>query len=144
MGLYLNPTNDAFRIAVNDDIYKDKSELIVFTNQKLNKNKRFICVSRPRRFGKSMTAEMLAAYYSKGCDSKELFADLKIAKAETYLKHLNQHDVIYLNIQQFLSYVSEPDALIKCIENEVIGELEEVYGGWFTKSSLGLANIWNF
>ncbi len=62
MGLYLNPTNDAFRIAVNDDIYKDKSELIVFTNQKLNKNKRFLCVSRPRRFGKSMTAEMLAAY----------------------------------------------------------------------------------
>ncbi len=141
MGLYLNPTNDAFRIAVNDDIYKDKSELIVFTNQKLNKNKRFLCVSRPRRFGKSMTAEMLAAYYSRGCDSKELFADLKIAKAETYLKHLNQHDVIYLNIQQFLSYVSEPDALIKCIENEVIGELEEVYGGWFTKNSLGLANI---
>ena len=61
MGLYLNPGNDAFQIAINDDIYEDKTAMIAFTNSKLNKNKRYLCVSRPRRFGKSMAAEMLAA-----------------------------------------------------------------------------------
>lgn len=141
MGLYLNPGNDAFRMAVNDDIYKDKSEMIAFTNQKMNKNKRFICVSRPRRFGKSMTAQMLAAYYSRGCDSVQLFQGLKISEKESFGEHLNQHDVIYLNIQQFLSDFLEPEAVIGCIEAEVIRELKEAYEGWFTYSPLGLPNV---
>lgn len=98
MGLYLNPGNDAFRMAVNDDIYVDKSTLIAYTNDKLNKAKRYICVSRPRRFGKSMTANMLAAYYSRGCDSFELFQGLQIAKYDSFLQALNQYDVILLNI----------------------------------------------
>lgn len=75
MGIYLNPGNEAFYQAVTDDIYVDKTEMIAFTNQRLNKSSgKYICVSRPRRFGKSMAADMLTAYYSKGCDSKELFA----------------------------------------------------------------------
>lgn len=103
MGIYLNPGNDAFQIAVNDDIYVDKSELLLFTNQKINKNKRYLCVSRPRRFGKSMAAAMLAAYYSWGCSSKKLFGGLKASENKEFTAHLNQYDVIYLNIQQFLS-----------------------------------------
>ena len=59
MGLYLDPGNDAFRIAVNDDIYVDKTGMIALLNQRINKNKRYVCVSRPRRFGKSMAADML-------------------------------------------------------------------------------------
>ena len=58
MGVYLNPGNDAFRMAINDDIYIDKTELIKQTNDRLGKRNRYICVSRPRRFGKSMAAEM--------------------------------------------------------------------------------------
>lgn len=141
MGLYLNPGNDAFQIAVNDDIYKDKSELIAFTNQRLNKNKRYICVSRPRRFGKSMAASMLAAYYSRGCDSKSLFQGLRISKDESFAGHLNQYDVIYLNIPQFISDSSKMDSFIKCMESEVIRELKTVYGDCFTKNTLGLPNI---
>ena len=80
MGIYLNPGNDAFQIAVNDDIYVDKSGLIAFVNSKIGKGKRFLCVSRPRRFGKSMAAAMLSAYYDKSCDSRELFQNLEIAK----------------------------------------------------------------
>lgn len=57
MGLYLNPNNDAFQIASNDDIYSDKTELILFTNRKLNKVKRYVCVSCPRWFEKSTEAE---------------------------------------------------------------------------------------
>ena len=141
MGLYLNPGNDAFRIAVNDDIYVDKSEMISFMNRKLNKNRRYICVSRPRRFGKSMAAEMLAAYYSRGCDSRELFSELNIAKNKPFTEHLNQHDVIYLNIQQFISDSSKIDSFLECMESEIIREIRETYGDCFTENELGLPNI---
>ena len=72
MGIYLNPDNMDFQMALNSEIYVDKSELIKQTNAQIYTEQRFICVSRPRRFGKSMTANMLAAYYSRGCDSKEM------------------------------------------------------------------------
>lgn len=72
MGIYLNPDNDKFFEAVNSEIYVDKSELIRYTNSVLRTKQKYLCVSRPRRFGKSVTADMLAAYYGKG-DSKELF-----------------------------------------------------------------------
>ena len=78
MGIYLNPGNDEFYNAVkNSKIYVDKTEMLNFTNSVLGGEHRNICVSRPRRFGKSMAANMLVAYYSKGCDSRELFHELK-------------------------------------------------------------------
>jgi hypothetical protein len=69
MGSYLNPGNAKFIQSVNSEIYVDKTELIKYTNRVCNTMQRYVCVSRPRRFGKSVTADMLAAYYSKGCDS---------------------------------------------------------------------------
>ena len=101
MGVYLNPGNDGFRLSVNDDIYVDKTELIAHTNHRIGKRNRYICISRPRRFGKTMAAEMLAAYYGKQCDSTELFAPYKLAKCDSYRKYLNQYNVIVLNIQNF-------------------------------------------
>ena len=80
MGIYLNPTNESFQEAVNSEIYVDKTRLITFTNRKIKTSQKHICVSRPRRFGKSMNLGMLAAYYSKGCDSKELFDGLDVSK----------------------------------------------------------------
>jgi len=73
MGIYLNPDNEGFQRAVRSEIYVDKTKLIAFTNSVLATEERFLCVSRPRRFGKSMAAKMLAAYYSRGCDSRQLF-----------------------------------------------------------------------
>ena len=78
MGIYVNPGNTAFKEALNSMIYVDKSGLISYTNSVLNTKQKNLCVSRPRRFGKSMAADMLVAYYSKGCDSEELFTGLKI------------------------------------------------------------------
>ncbi|MDR0963759.1 MAG: ATP-binding protein [Clostridium sp.] len=128
MGIYLNPSNEMFERALRTDIYVDKSELIAFTNAKINTEHEYICVSRPRRFGKSMTANMLAAYYGKGCDSSALFAPLKIANADMYEEHLNQYDVIYLDIQLMLARAKSIHNLISYIEKRVIGELENVYG----------------
>ncbi len=70
MGIYLNPGNRAFLQAVTDDIYIDKTDMIALMNQRLNKSRiKHVCVSRPRRFGKSMAADMLVAYYGRDCDS---------------------------------------------------------------------------
>ena len=59
MGVYLNPGNDKFYKAINSEIYVDKTELIQYTNRVFNTMQQNVCVSRPRRFGKSMTANML-------------------------------------------------------------------------------------
>ena len=83
MGIYLNPDNKDFQRALNSKIYIDKSELVSYTNSIMNTEQQFVCSSRPRRFGKSMAANMLTAYYSRGCDSGELFQNLKIAKSES-------------------------------------------------------------
>ena len=103
MGIYLNPTNESFQEAVNSEIYVDKSGLISFTNKRIKTSQKHICVSRPRRFGKSINLAMLAAYYSKGCDSKELFDGLDVVKDKKYYEHLNKYHVIYINMQEFLS-----------------------------------------
>lgn len=114
--------------------------MLLFTNQKINKNKRYFCVSRPRRFGKSMAAAMLAAYYSQGYSSKKLFEGLKALENKEFTAHLNQYDVTYLNIQQFLSGSLQLGELPKCIETEVMRELKAEYGDCFTENSLGLSN----
>ena len=129
MGVYLNPGNGLFAEAVRSDIYVDKTELIRHTNKALGTLQKFICISRPRRFGKSMAANMLAAYYGRGCDSEQLFQPYKIAKLEQFKQYLNQYNVIVLNIQNFLSLVTSVDELISYIQSEVLEELKESYVG---------------
>ena len=138
MGIYLNPENDGFWRAVRSEIYVDKTGLIVYTNKYLNTEQQYICVSRPRRFGKSMALKMLAAYYSCGCDSKELFAGCKIEKNLAFQEHLNRYDVIFLNIQQFLIEAKRCD-MIAYLEQEVLDELREEYAELLKKKDMGLA-----
>ena len=126
MGIYVNPGNRAFKEAINSKIYIDKSELISYTNSVLNTKQKNICVSRPRRFGKSMAADMLVAYYSRGCDSAKLFSGKKVKKKDESL-HLNQHHVIRLDIQRFLEDENDLDTFISEIERKVIGELSQEF-----------------
>lgn len=140
MGIYLNPDNDGFWTAVRSEIYVDKTELIAYTNKCLNTEQQYICVSRPRRFGKSMALKMLAAYYSCGCDSKELFVKFKINKAESYAQHLNQYDVIFLNMQQFLIRAKKQE-VTEYLERMVIWEIREVYGGLFPEQATILSEV---
>lgn len=98
MAFYLNQSNDLFKINLNNKIYVDKSNLIRKTNDHLLTDSRFLCVTRPRRFGKTMALSMLNAYYSKGCDSNELFNKLNISDDQTYLTHLNKHNVIWVDM----------------------------------------------
>lgn len=142
MGIYLNPGNVFFRQAVTDDIYIDKTEMIAFVNRRINKSGgKYICVSRPRRFGKSMAADMLVAYYSKGCDSRNLFVGKKIEKKDTYNIHLNQHNVIRLDVQQFLFQESHLDIFIDKMQKAVIKELQLEFGDCFELDEYGLQGV---
>lgn len=125
MGLYLNPGNRSFQFAVNSEIYVDKTGLIEFTNSVINTEKRFVCVSRPRRFGKSMAANMLTAYYGRGCDSAELFKNLEIGDSENFERNLNAYDTIYVDMQAFCGY-SVSEALDK-LQRGIISELRSAY-----------------
>ena len=102
MGLYLNPGSSGFA-EINDSDYVDKSMLIALINQTIGSRSKLTCISRPRRFGKSYAAKMLAAYYDCSCDSHELFCNKKIADTKDYERHLNQYNVIVLDITGFIS-----------------------------------------
>ena len=117
MGIYVNPDNIDFQRAINSQIYVDKSGLIELTNAKLFTEQQFICVSRPRRFGKSMATNMLTAYYSRGCDSHEMFSELKIAKSTDFEKHLNKYNVIHINMVNFLSESKDMNELIAFVSD---------------------------
>lgn len=127
MGTFLNPTNEKFAMALNSLIYVDKTELISFTNSVIATEQRCVCVSRPRRFGKSMAANMLTAYYSRGCDSGEMFRDLKVYSSADFKKYLNQYDVIMLNMQEFLSRTHTTQKMIERVRKMVIRELKREY-----------------
>ena len=128
MGRFVNPNNSAFQKAVASKIYVDKTGLIDLTNSFLETQQAFICNSRPRRFGKSMAANMLVAYYSKGCNSHELFAGLQIEKNADYEKYLNKFDVIHLDIQWCLMMAKSAEATVSFISKSILKELREIYG----------------
>ena len=139
MGIYLNPGNAKFKRASNSEIYVDKTELIKLTNKVIDTEQNCICISRPRRFGKSMAANMLAAYYGKNCDSMKLFDKYKIAKHKSYLEYLNQYNVIILNIQNFLSMANSTEELIAYIQSEVLEELKENFPDKISKKETFLS-----
>ena len=127
MGNYLNPDINNFMEVVNSSIYVDKTELLEYLNSIAQTTQKYICISRPRRFGKSITANMIAAYYNCEADSKELFSRFKIASCESFEKYLNKYDTIFLNMQEFLSQSDTVEEMIALIRKSVIWDLLEKY-----------------
>ena len=127
MGRFVNPDNSAFQVALNSEIYVDKTGLIEYTNRVMNTNQAMICNSRPRRFGKSITANMLTAYYSKGCDSEEMFEGLAISRSASFKTHLNQYDVIHFDVQWCINPADGAEHVVSYIQQNVIDELRQVY-----------------
>lgn len=136
--MFLNPDNSAFQAVLNAKIYVDKSGLLNYTNSVLASTDAFICNSRPRRFGKSITANMLTAYYSKGCDSEKMFSELEISEAEDFKKHLNKYDVIHLDIQWCMEPAGGPERIVSYISEKTIQELREYYPNVLKESTTSL------
>ena len=127
MGKFLNPDNQAFQDVLNSSIYVDKTELLDYINSVINTTSKFICNSRPHRFGKSITADMMTAYYRKGCDSEEMFSHLKIAEKESFRKNLNQYDVIHLDVQWCMMDAGAAEKTVDYINRHILEELKQEY-----------------
>ena len=125
MGIFINTGNEAFLSARNGE-YVDKSGLIAIVNSTLFSERRFSCVTRSRRFGKSLAAKMLCAYYDRSCQSRELFADLEIASDPTFEQHLNKYPVIYLDLTSFVTRFRD-DSVVSVIEEELMADIHANY-----------------
>ena len=127
MGTYLNPGKAAYQMAVNSEIFIDKTEMIQYINSVVNTQQRFVSVSRPRRFGKTMAADMICAYYDREADSRELFKKRKLAKKSGWDEYIGQFDVIRLVMTDFFRLGRTVDDTLTAIKNRVLLELEETY-----------------
>ncbi|MCQ2335794.1 MAG: ATP-binding protein [Paludibacteraceae bacterium] len=127
MGLYLNPGNEQLRQDLRSKIYIDKSMLISKLNELIGTSDKYVCVSRPRRFGKSMAGNMIAAYYSKGCDSRELFKDLKIAGDPSFESNLNNTNVIKIDLNAMYNKATDKSNLVKFFTGLVRDEFVETF-----------------
>ena len=126
MGRYINKGNNAFRDIVNSE-YVDKTSLIPLINATLNTESRYSCVTRCRRFGKSMAAKMLCAYYDKSCDSRELFRGLVAEKADSFEKYLNKYYVISVDMTDFTTKFRGERDIVSLIQQEIMDEVLEVF-----------------
>ena len=153
MGTYVNPGTRNMEIDIDDAFYVDKSMLIRVLNNKVNKKDRFICVSRPRRFGKTMAANMIAAYYSKGRDSHELFSNLKVSKDPSYEDNINKYTSESLedrrdrlwseldNTKETMNGLRSTPVVIGNIYSDTIFKITDVSKGFSTKQEESVKDI---
>ena len=118
---------EGFKESSNGSFFIDKSALIDLVNSKLATKEKWICVSRPRRFGKTMALEMLAAYYTKGIHSEDLFKSLSIANFHSFYRHLNSHNVVQLNFSEFFDSVTSANEGIAKLTWQIISDLKQDY-----------------
>ena len=149
MALYLNVGNESFQESLNSIIYVDKSPLIEILNRSIKTKNKYFCLSRPRRFGKSVTAQMICSYYAKGQDCSPLFDDLEIASFDDYKKHLNQYDVISINISDEFSRASHNvKSMTDILTKSIVRELKEEYPNCVISSpeflDLTLQEVYNY
>ena len=125
MGTFINIGNVGFQSVRNGE-YVDKSGLIAIVNNSLFTERRYSCVSRSRRFGKSIAAKMLCAYYDHSCDSRAWFADLEIASDPSFEKHLNKYPVIFLDLTDFTTRFKD-DSIMEHVQKELIADVHNAF-----------------
>ena len=126
MGIYVNPGINNLKISKKNQYYVDKSMIISKLNVLVESGNRFVCVSRPRRFGKTMAANMIAAYYSKGCDSHEIFSDLEISKDPSFEEYINKYTVIKIDMNGIVSRKGKL-SVSEYINQEIVAELRKYF-----------------
>ena len=134
MGRFLNPGNGGFGRIISEDTYVDKTGIIGYLNRWLNKSERYVCVSRARRFGKTVAARTIQAYYDNSCDSHDLFASYEIARDPSYEMHINKYDVIGLDVQSFFQFSQDQETFV---ERLAMAVRDEVCEKWSSIDGLG-------
>ena len=134
----LNKGDKAFLEAKNSQIYVDKSELLIHTNSFIETDKKYICISRPRRFGKTTSVNMVAAYYDETCNAEQTFKGLKITNHHSFYTFANKYIVIKITIQDYLSISHDIDILLKKIQDDIIFDLLKQYGTKYTFQNISM------
>ena len=119
--------NNSFTEAYNSEFFVDKTELISKINKLISTNSKYLCITRPRRFGKTINAMMLECYYSKNADFRNIFDNLNISKCNSYEKHLNKHNVVYINFSNPLNKSESYNDFIDGFYDQIVDDLEELY-----------------
>ncbi len=127
MGIYLNPKNVNFKGILKSPIYVDKTMMLKELNNFIDIENKYICISRPRRFGKTIASEMISAYYSKGCDSHEIFDKLKISKTEGYEEKLNKFNVIKIDLNSEYQNTLKKEKLLERLTGKIRAEMSKEY-----------------
>ena len=127
MGIYVNPGDSMFRFSLNSKIYVDKSPMINELNELIGTDERFLCMSRARRFGKTMMTNLMSAYYSRDCNSREIFERLELSKQEGWDKYLNAFNVIQIDLQSCFSRTKDKNQVIDKLQTNVVNELREQF-----------------
>ena len=152
MGTYLNPGKMSYQMAINSEIFVDKSEMILYLNSLINTEQRFVSVSRPRRFGKTMAADMLCAYYDREADSGEMFEALKLAgngskqeyrNNQSWDAYLGTFDVIRIEMTDFMEDIDTVDDMLNYLTEEVADELMEAYSDINYGNRINLRTVMN-
>ncbi|MBR6296396.1 MAG: AAA family ATPase [Treponema sp.] len=139
MGIYLNPSNENFKAVLRREIYVDKTMMISVINYFMSVDNTYICVSRPRRFGKTIASNMLSAYFSKGCDSRALFSPYKISSDPTFESNLNKLNVIKIDMNSEYQNVRDKEKLLDNLQDKIIEEFSSYFSdiSFNTNDSLG-------
>ena len=127
MGIYLNPGNANFKGVLKAPIYVDKTMMIKTLNEFIDRENKYICVSRPRRFGKTIAQNMITAYYSKGCDSHDIFDKLKISGDGGYEEKLNKYNVITIDLNSEYQNSRNKEKLISSLEADIAEEMKKQF-----------------
>ena len=126
MGVFVDTGNTGFA-EIRNGKYVDKSGMIDEVNRMIGTPHRLLCLSRPRRFGKSYAAQMLCAYYDRSCDSRSLFADLEISRKSNWEEHLNHYDVIYIDMTYVKPFCHDYTEVVSYLTASITAELKERY-----------------
>ena len=127
MGIYLNPGYENFREVTRAQIYVDKTMMIAAVNKIMERGNKYICISRPRRFGKTIASNMLCSYYSKGCDARELLAPYKIAQDPSFPEKLNKYNVIKIDMNSEYQNTRDKARMITRLEEEIAEEMQKQF-----------------
>ena len=127
MGIYLNPGTVNFKETLAAPIYVDKTMMIAELNRFIDRGNKYVCISRPRRFGKTIASNMICAYYSKGCDSRELFAPFKIASDSSFNDKINRYNVIKIDVNSEYQNTLHKEQLISRLTEKIKREMRREY-----------------
>ncbi|MBQ1267788.1 MAG: AAA family ATPase [Proteobacteria bacterium] len=140
MGIYVNPDEALLKRAVNSRVYVDKSMILHELNLLLNSEDSFVCVARPRRFGKSMAGNMIAAYYSKKANSRPILEKLKIAQSPDFETYLNAYNVIHIDVNGFFSNANRKKNVVPLFTTKVREEFMEEFPDFGIRKSYSLSD----